>query len=111
MTFPDSFTTLDRIQLLQRSILVDSFAYYELDGNILADYQYDNNCKQLMRTLTEHPEEAKQSRYYGYFHDFTGETGFHLVARVREKDPELYRHIWIDALMALDSKSKRFKED
>ena len=41
------FTPLEKIQLLQRSILVNSFAYYELDSNILADFQYDDNAKQL----------------------------------------------------------------
>lgn len=110
MKYSRPFTISEQIQLLQRSILVNSFAYYELNENILADHQYDGNCKQLVRLMTEHPDMAKRSRYHGYFHDFTGETGFHLIGRVREKDSELYRWLWMDAVFALDNKRK-FRED
>lgn len=111
MKYTRPFTIPERMQLLERSILVNSFAYYELDENILADHQYDANSKQLVQLYNEHPDMRKRSRYYQYFHDFTGETGFHLIGRVRDKDPELYRFVWRDAVVALDNKRRYMKEE
>lgn len=112
MKFHEPFTTIERIQLLQRSILVNSFAYYELDSNILTDFQYDDNARQLEELVKQHPDEFKRSRYYRYFNDFYDSdehatSGFDLLERVRKNDKELYRHIWMDAVMALDLKAKR----
>ena len=112
MKFEKPYNIVERIQLLQRSILVNSFAYYELNDNILSDHQYDANARQLEELSKEHPEEFKRSRYYTYFNDFydAGEhatSGFDLLERVRKNDKELYRHIWIDAAFALDLKQKR----
>ncbi len=113
MIFSEPFTELEKIQLLQRSILVNSFCYYELNSNILSDHQYDANARQLVDLMRLYPEEAKKSRYRPYFQDFcnAGEnvhyvSGFDLLQKVNKKDPELYRHIWIDALMALENKSE-----
>ena len=70
MKFHEPFSPLEKIQLLERSILVNSFAYYELDSNILSDFQYDDNAKQLAALKKEHPTEFKRSSYYEYFHDY-----------------------------------------
>lgn len=113
MNFSKSFTPLEKIQLLQRSILVNSMAYYEMNENILSDFDYDDNAKQLAELKKEYPDSFNKSRYYEYFHDYCGEDGVHmtsgfdLLERVRKRDNELYRHIWIDAAMALDLKSER----
>ena len=115
MKFHEPFTIVERIQLLQRSILVNSFAYYELNDNILTDFQYDANARQLEELVKQHPNEFKRSRYYTYFNDFydAGEhatSGFDLIERVRKADKELYRNIWINAAMALDMKLKKRTE-
>lgn len=112
MKFHQPFNVVEKIQLLQRSILVNSFAYYELNENILTDFQYDANARQLEELVKQYPDEFKRSRYYTFFHDFydAGEhatSGFDLLERVRKNDKELYRHIWIDAAMALDIKTKK----
>lgn len=113
MKFREPFNIVEKIQLLQRSILVNSFAYYEMNENILSDFQYDDNAKQLAELKKEYPDEFKRSRYYDYFHDYGGEDGMHytsgfdLLKKVEKQDRELYRHIWIDAAMALDLKNKR----
>ena len=112
MKFHQPYTVVERIQLLQRWILVQSFAYYELNDNIASDYIYDANARQLEELVKQHPDEFKRSRYYTYFHDFydAGEhatSGFDLIERVRKNDEDLYRHIWIDAIMALDMKNKK----
>lgn len=116
MKFRTPFSIVDRIQLLQRSILVNSFAYYELDSNILSDFQYDANAMQLEELAKNHPEEFKRSRYYDYFHDFYdadehATSGFDLIERVRKTDPQLYRYLHMDAAMALDNKRKRGVEN
>lgn len=114
MKFHRAFTIVDRIQLLQRSILVNSFAYYELNENLLSDFQYDANAKQLAELKNQYPDEFARSRYYGYFHDYCTEeddvhytSGFDLLERVRKKDKQLYRYIWMDAVNALEQKKKR----
>jgi NAD-dependent DNA ligase len=113
MIFSKEFTPLEKIQLLQRSILVNSYVYYELNNNLLSDYQYDMNAKQLADLKKQYPEEYKRSSYYSYFRDFCSEndnehytSGFDLLQQVEEKDPRLYRRIWIDSMLALQLKDE-----
>ena len=113
MKFNQPFNPTEKIQLLQRSILVNSFAYYELDENLLSDFQYDANARQLAELKRQYPDEFKRSRYYEYFHDYGGDdgthytSGFDLLQKIEKQDPGLYRHIWIDAALASDLKQKR----
>lgn len=113
MRFRNPFNVVDKIQLLQRWILVQSFAYYELNENIATDFQYDANALQLCELMKNYPEESKRSRYYEYFKDYcTSEddihytSGFDLLDRVRKLDENLYRYIHMDAAKALDLKQK-----
>lgn len=112
MKFHKPFNIVEKIQLLQRWILVQSFAYYVLDSNIASDFKYDDNAKQLVELMKKHPEEAKRSRYSDYFYDYcpTEEdvhytSGFDLLERVRKDDEKLFRYIHIDAAKALDLKA------
>ena len=95
MKFRQPFTIVEKIQLLQRSILVNSYAYYELNSNILSDFAYDANARQLEELAKQYPDEFARSRYYGYFHDFFGDDGVHmtsgydLLERVRKKNKDL----------------------
>jgi protein-disulfide isomerase len=114
MKFGRPFNPVERIQLLERSILVNSFAYYNLDQNILSDFQYDYNARQLAELKKEYPDEFKRSRYYDYFKDFCSEdddihytSGFDLLEQVRKADEQLYRYLHMDAALALDLKQKR----
>ena len=114
MKFHIPFNAVEKIQLLQRWILVQSFAYYELDSNIASDFKYDANARQLAALKKEYPEEFKRSRYYDIFHDYCCEddgthytSGFDLLERTKKLNKELYRYIWIDAALALDLKQKR----
>ena len=112
MKFHNPFSVVEKIQLLQRWILVQSFAYYELNENIASDFKYDANAGQLERLVKENPEESKRSRYYKYFYDFFNEndgahmtSGFDLLERVKKKDKDLYRRIHMDAANALHLKA------
>lgn len=113
MKFRRPFNIVEKIQLLERSILVNSFAYYEMDSNILSDFQYDANARQLADLKKQYPDEFKRSRYYPYFHDYCSEedgtvntSGFDLLQRVRKKDKDLFRRLHMDAAWALELKSK-----
>ena len=106
MKFSQPFTDQDKIQLLERSILVNSFAYYELDQNLLSDYQYDMNTRQLLELKRASPEAFKKSRYYKYFDNFESGTGFDLASRLK-KDKRLYKIISHDAHLALKLKKER----
>lgn len=110
MKYNKPFSFAERIQLLERSILVNSFAYYILDDNILNDFQYDDNAKELAELKKEHPEDFKRSRYYEYFKDYCNDdnmvytSGFDLLEKVRKADYNLYSRLHEDASMALKLK-------
>lgn len=117
MKFNKPFSVVEKIQLLQRSILVQSFVYYELNENLLSDFQYDANAKQLAALKKEYPEDFKRSRYYDYFHDYCSEeddttntSGFDLLERVRKKDKDLFRRLHIDSVLALEMKRKNYEK-
>ena len=114
MKFHIPFTPVEKIQLLQRSILVNSLVYYELDDNLLSDFQYDANARQLAELKKQYPEEFNRSKYHPYFHDYCSEddgahytSGFDLLERVKKNDKNLYRRLNVDAVMALDMKQKK----
>ena len=117
MKFHKPFSIIEQIQLLERSILVNSFAYYELNENILSDFQYDANAIQLSVLKRDYPDEFKRSKYYDYFYDYCQDSdvhytsGFDLIERVRKADENLYRRIWMDAAWALDLTNRNMEED
>lgn len=106
MIFPETFTDKEKIQLLQRSILVNSYAYYELNENILTDFQYDANTRQLLELKKSAPEAYQKSRYYRYFDNFESGTGFDLTGRIR-KNKKLYDKVARDAELALKLKKEQ----
>lgn len=105
MNFSKQFTDKEKIQLLQRSILVNSYAYYELNENILFDYQYDENTRQLLELKKSAPDAWKKSRYYRYFENFESGTGFDLASRIK-KNKKLYNQVSRDAYLALRLKKE-----
>ena len=106
MNFSKPFTDKEKIQLLQRSILVNSYAYYELNENILTDYQYDRNTRQLLKLKNSNPDAYQKSRYYRYFDNFESGTGFDLTSRLR-KNRKLLNQVSRDAHLALKLKKER----
>ena len=88
--FPSFFNLLNKIDFLQRKILVNSVAYYEYDESPLTDSFYDGICRQLVILQEEYNKEGgdfvKDSRFGYAFHDFDGSTGFHLYHRLNPRD-------------------------
>lgn len=88
--FPDYWSTLTKIEFLQRKIIVNSVAYYQYDADTLTDSFYDGICKQLVSLQEEYNKEGgdfvKDSKYGYAFYDFDGSTGFHLYDRLKPND-------------------------
>lgn len=108
MIFKPEFTPLQQIQLLQRWILVQSYAYYELDSNIASDFDYDANCNQLFELKREHEADWKASRYAKIFKKFEPgcTSGFELLSKVKRFDKPLFNNVHADAKFALKIKAK-----
>lgn len=100
------FTDKEKIQLLQRSILVASYVYYELNNNFQSDRTYEMNTRQLLALKKSNPEAWEKSRYRRYFENFESGTGFDLMYKVR-KNPNLFRKIVRDGNLALGLKEER----
>ena len=111
MIFKPDWGAKTRIELLERWILVQSCAYYELNDNIASDFDYDDNVKQLFKLISDNPDDHYNSRYYLYFNKFEPgcTSGFELLEKVKKKkkNKTLYNIIYRDAQNALDSKYER----
>lgn len=102
MVFANRFTVEDKINALERWILVQSYIYYELNDNVVADEIYNVDTQQLLELRERYPDTFESSRYYPYFYDFESGTGFNLIDRVKKQDSNLYLRIVEDASIALD---------
>jgi hypothetical protein len=80
------FTNQEKIELLQRWVLVHSYLYYIMDVSVVSDYRYDMNTKQLYGLKVDYPEDWSRARYTYAMHDFDGSTGFGFVERLDEKE-------------------------
>lgn len=84
--FPRRWTKLDCVNFLQRKIIINSIAYYELDNPVLSDKQYDELCKQLVSMQEDIDLNLTQ---YGYCMDgFDGSTGFDLYEKLNSNDKD-----------------------
>ena len=86
--------TLERIDFLQRYIILHSYIYYELNSNIISDKKYDEKSKELVRYKNEYPELWKKSMYYKQFgDDYNGSTGFTLYHDLDDHQKEIIRSL------------------
>lgn len=87
--FPTYWTMCERIEFLQRTILIHSYLYYERSTTFISDKSYDELAKQLVElqkcvclyTLQD-------TNYYYVFYDFDGTTGFDLWHRLKQDDKD-----------------------
>lgn len=93
---------------MERWILVHSYVYYQLNENIPTDFDYDMTVNQLFELMADDPEAFHRSRYYHIFENYEPgcTSGFELLEKVKRSDEMLYRHLGIDAYMALDMKRR-----
>ena len=94
--FPRRWDKITCINFLQRKIILNAIAYYELNTSRLTDKQYDELSRQLLDLQKDVDVHKTQ---YGYvMHDFDGTTGFDLYGRLNEKDKKYLMHIAQHAL-------------
>lgn len=88
--FPCYWTITQRINFLQRVILIHSYLYYKKDAPMWQDRQYDEISKQLQTEQNKVTKEyIKHNTQYGYaFYDWDASTGFHLWERLEKQDRE-----------------------
>lgn len=86
MIFGPYMDNVNKISLLQRWILVHSFIYYHCDTNVVSDYMFDMNSKQLAKTTEEHPDDHEESAYYYAMRDFDGSTGVGFTELLNKED-------------------------
>lgn len=83
--FPTNWSLEEKINYLQRKIILNSIAYYIYDTSPLSDKSYDSLCCQLVDLQKRHNDISKTQ--YGYImYDFDGTTGFDLYYRLTDED-------------------------
>ena len=89
LIFPDSWRLIDKINFVQRKILLNSIMYYQHDRNFISDFHYDDCCKKLVKLHKAYGPDFIDDSMYGYaFYDFDGSTGYHLYSRLTEEDKQ-----------------------
>jgi len=94
MKFSSSTLTRgDKLELLQRWIIVQSILYYEMDFNLVLDQTFDDNCNQLVTLMNTSAKTLPKTQYYYCMKDFDGSTGFDLYGKLNSKDREYLEQI------------------
>lgn len=89
--FPRRWNAVDKVNFLQRKIILNSIAYYELNTSKLTDKEYDELSRQLVDMQKDIDVQKTQ---YGYvMYDFDGTTGFDLYHRLNLYDKKYLMNI------------------
>ena len=84
------FSIQERIDHLQRFIIVNSYIYYECNNNVISDREYDAKAKELVEYKNNYPDLWKSSMYYKQFgDDYNGSTGFTLFHDLDERQQRI----------------------
>lgn len=94
MKFKEGMGTKQKIEALERMILVHSMLYYEMDESVISDKRYDKLSRLLAEKLNTLSEKKVASTQYGYvFYDFDGDTGFDLISRLTKEDRKRIKQV------------------
>lgn len=94
LKFPKDWELIDKIDFLQRKIILNSIMYYVYNTNYISDHHYDDCCKQLVELQNEYGPRFVSDSSYGYvYYDFDGSTGYHLFNRLDKKDKDYLEYI------------------
>ena len=87
MKVNENWTTVDKLNYLERMILIHSYLYYEMNENIIGDDRYDKISRLLAKKVERYRDTKLNKTMYGYvFKDFEGSTGFDLFYKLKSKD-------------------------
>lgn len=104
--FPRRWGLKDKVEFLQRKIIINSILYYYRDTNFISDNQFDEISAYLVNLQSQINIEDTM---YGYvFYDFDGTTGFHLYDRLTEKDKNYLDNI-VNHILVINKKSHKIK--
>ena len=102
--FPRRWDKITCINFLQRKIILNCIAYYQLNTNKLTDKEYDELSRQLVSLQKDININDTQ---YGYvMYDFDGTTGFDLYDRLNTHDKRYLMNIACHALHVSTRKPK-----
>ena len=106
--FPRRWDKITCINFLQRKIILNCIAYYQLNTNKLTDKEYDELSRQLVSLQKDININDTQ---YGYvMYDFDGTTGFDLYDRLNASDRQYLMNIACHVLQVSTRKSKTKKK-
>lgn len=105
--FPRRWDKITCINFLQRKIILNAIAYYELDSPRLSDREYDELSHQLVEL--QQSIDIRETQYGYVMYDFDGTTGFDLCSRLNEKDKRYLMQI-ARYIFGHKSESKRKKK-
>lgn len=91
MKFPENWTTVDKLNRLQRMVLLHSIIYYDLNENVITDDYYNKLTRLLAKKVAQYRDKPVfKKTMYGYvFKDYTdGSSGFYLAHQLKKKDYE-----------------------
>ena len=91
MKFPEHWTTVDKLNRLQRMVLLHSIIYYDLNESVISDDYYNKLTRLLARKVEQYKDKPvfKKTMYWYVFEDYiNGSTGFDLTHKLKKKDRE-----------------------
>lgn len=103
--FSSNWSDLDKINWLERRILIASIVYYEMDDNLISDDKYEKLNSDLLELMGS--VEFRISTYHYVFKDYTGDTGMHLKDALREDDRKYLVEEIIPRLLKAREKNPR----
>jgi NAD-dependent DNA ligase len=74
-----------KIEMLEKWLIIHSILYYELNTNIVSDYTFDMNARQLLEYKKQYPDIFKQSKWYYIFKDFKT-SGFYIFKKLKREE-------------------------
>ena len=91
MKFPEHWTTVDKLNRLERMVLLHSIIYYDLNESVISDDYYNKLTRLLAKKVERYAgtKTFKKTMYAYVFEDYTnGSTGFDLAHKLKKKDYE-----------------------
>lgn len=94
MKFPESWSTVDKLNRIQRMVLLHSIIYYDLNESVISDDYYNKLTRLLAKKVIQYKDKPvfKKTMYWYVFEDYTnGSTGFDLAKKLKKKD---YKYLY-----------------
>lgn len=84
--------SIERLNLKQKLFITHTYIYYELDDNIISDYEYDRMALSL-EEARDTLFEWKHTTYRDIFRGWTSATGISLVKECFQDDYEFFMRL------------------